>query len=406
MNGDYVAKALARYDLSALTVCSIGSHSALDVAFGARSQGLRNLVVTAKGRERTYAEHYVRRAHPPRGCVDEVIELGSFPEILGEEVQAQLLARNVIFVANRSFEVYLRERYEYDEIERRMYVPFFGNRGLLRAEERALRQAQDDTGVLRQAQDDTGVRRQAQDDTGGEDQYALMARAGIRHPRLFAGPQEIDRLVMVKAPHAKVGFERAFFLASSPQEYRAVSDGLIRDGVLTAEGLASAVIEEYALGPSVNLNFFYSPILGELELSGTDTRRQTNLEGFRNVPPAAFDSLRGVAMRLEEAGHIATTILESMLEKAFEMGERFVAAARAARPPGVIGPFALQCIVTAGPPKELVCYDVSLRVPGSPGTRYTPYSAYRWGRDVSVGERIAMEIVMARDTGRLAEVLT
>jgi 5-formaminoimidazole-4-carboxamide-1-(beta)-D-ribofuranosyl 5'-monophosphate synthetase len=398
VNGDYVAKALARYDLSALTVCSIGSHSALDVAFGARSQGLRNLVVTAKGRQRTYAEHYLRRTHPPRGCVDEVIELGSFPEILGEEVQAQLLARNVIFVANRSFEVYLRERYEYDEIERRMYVPFFGNRGLLRAEERAP--------VLRQAQDDTGVLRQAQDDTLSEDQYGLLARAGIRHPRLFAGPAEIDRLVMVKAPHAKVGFERAFFLASSPQEYSAVSDGLIRDGVLTAEGLASALIEEYALGPSVNLNFFYSPMLGELELSGTDTRRQTNLEGFRNVPPAAFDSLRGVAMRLEEAGHIATTILESMLEKAFEMGERFVAAARAARPPGVIGPFALQCIVTAGPPKELVCYDVSLRVPGSPGTRYTPYSAYRWGRDVSVGERIAMEIVMARDTGRLAEVLT
>ena len=33
-------------------------------------------------------------------------------------------------------------------------------------------------------------------------------------------------------------------------------------------------------------------------------------------------------MRLEEAGHIAATLTESMLEKAFEMGERFVAAAR------------------------------------------------------------------------------
>jgi 5-formaminoimidazole-4-carboxamide-1-(beta)-D-ribofuranosyl 5'-monophosphate synthetase len=143
-----------------------------------------------------------------------------------------------------------------------------------------------------------------------------------------------------------------------------------------------------------------------LELSGTDTRRQTNLEGFRNVPPAAMDALRGVTMRLEEAGHIATTIVESLLEQAFEMGERFVAAAREVRAPGVIGPFALQCIVAAGPPKELVCYDVSLRIPGSPGTRYTPYSAYRWGRDVSVGERIAMEIILARDTDRLEDVLT
>ena len=111
-------------------------------------------------------------------------------------------------------------------------------------------------------------------------------------------------------------------------------------------------------------------------------------------------------MRLEEAGHVAVTVLESMLEPAFEMGERFVTAARELQPPGVIGPFALQCVVAAGPPKELVCYDVSLRMPGSPGTRYTPYSAYRWGRDVSVGERVAMEVVMARDTDRLGDVLT
>jgi 5-formaminoimidazole-4-carboxamide-1-(beta)-D-ribofuranosyl 5'-monophosphate synthetase len=95
-----------------------------------------------------------------------------------------------------------------------------------------------------------------------------------------------------------------------------------------------------------------------------------------------------------------------MLEKAFELGERFVVAARAANPPGVIGPFALQCIITAGPPKDFVCYDVSLRIPGSPGTRYTPYSAYRWGRDVSVGERIAMEVVWARDAERLLEIVT
>src|SRR5439155_19573846 len=96
-----------------------------------------------------------------------------------------------------------------------------------------------------------------------------------------------DRLVMVKAPHAKVTFERAFFLCSSPEEYDDVSQALIHDGAINEEGLRKAVIEEYALGPSVNLNFFYSPLLKELELCGTDTRRQTNLEGFRNVPPSA-----------------------------------------------------------------------------------------------------------------------
>lgn len=380
MSEEYVARALDAYDLSRLTLCSIGSHSALDVASGARAQGLRNLIVTAKGREKTYTRYFLREESPVgRGCVDGVLELQNFPEILNEDVQRRLFEQNVIFVANRSFEVYLHQEFEYDEIERRMLVPFFGNRHLLRAEER---------------------------EPGSTDQYALMRAAAIRHPRRFASPDDIDRLVMVKAPHARVSFERAFFLASSPEEYRATADHLMDEGILSAAGLASARIEEYVLGPSVNLNFFYSPILGELELSGTDTRRQTNLEGFRSIPPAALEAVRGITMRLEEVGHIATTVVESMLEPAFEMGERFVQAAREAQPPGVIGPFALQCIVAAGPPKELVCYDVSLRVPGSPGTRFTPYSAYRWGRDVSVGERIAMEVVMARDTKRLQDVLT
>jgi 5-formaminoimidazole-4-carboxamide-1-(beta)-D-ribofuranosyl 5'-monophosphate synthetase len=63
-------------------------------------------------------------------------------------------------------------------------------------------------------------------------------------------------------------------------------------------------------------------------------------------------------------------------------------------------------VIVSGPPKDFVCYDVSLRIPGSPGTRYTPYTSYRWGRDVSVGERIAMELRSARDEKRLAEVLT
>lgn len=369
---------LERYDRSQLTLCSIGSHSALEVAYGARSQGLRNLVVTAKGREKTYTRYYGRQTNPERGCVDETIELDAFPDLLRDDVQQQLLERNAVFLANRSFEVYLHQKYSYDEIERGMKVPMFGNRYLLRAEER----------------------------DEANNQYALLQRAGIRHPRQFSSPEEIDRLVMVKAPHAKVSFERAFFLCSSAQEYHAVSGRLMSDGILTAEGLGGAIIEEYLLGPSVNLNFFYSPILGELELSGTDTRRQTNLEGMRNVPPSALDALKNVPMRLEEAGHIAATLTESTLEKAFEMGERFVTAAREALAPGVIGPFALQCVIVAGPPKEFVCYDVSLRIPGSPGTRFTPYSAYRWGRDVSVGERIAMELVFAREQDRLHEILT
>ena len=376
--GPDLAQTLAKYDTSRLTLCSIGSHSALDVAAGARSAGLRNLIVTERGRERTYTEHYARRSDPERGCVDATIVLERFTDLLDPSVQENLIGQSVIFIPNRSFEVYLHQKFSYDEIERGMRVLFFGNRRLLRAEER--------------------------DEAGN--QYELMRSAGVPFPHQFKTPSEIDRLVMVKAPHAKVSFERAFFLVRSPAEFETKAAQLIAAGIVTQAGIAGAVIEEFALGPTVNLNFFYSPLLGELELMGTDTRRQTNLDGLRGLPFSQAQQLADEPIRMEEAGHIAATLTESMLEQAFELGEKFVRATQLADPPGVIGPFALQCVIVAGPPKRFICYDVSLRIPGSPGTRYTPYAAYRWGRDISVGERIAMEVVMARDANRLGEVLT
>lgn len=370
--------ALAAYDHRRLTLACIGSHSALDVCFGAKQQGLRNLVIAATGREKTYAVAYRTRADGT-GCVDETLVVDHFADVIGEPMQREMLARNAIFVPNRSFEVYARERHSYDEIERSMRVPIFGSRRLLRAEER----------------------------DEADNQYRLLDEAKIRYPRRLAGPNEIDGLTLVKAQHAKVRFERAFFLAATPEQYRKRAAHYLASGVVSEEGLSKAVFEEYVLGPTVNLNFFWSPILGELELLGTDMRRQTNIDGIRSLLAIDQAPLGGAfTASMEEAGHIAATITESMLESAFDLGERFVNAAAQLRPPGIIGPFALQCVIAAGPPKSFVVYDVSLRIPGSPGTKYTPYSAYRWGRELSVGERIAKEVVMAKDSGRLGEICT
>jgi 5-formaminoimidazole-4-carboxamide-1-(beta)-D-ribofuranosyl 5'-monophosphate synthetase len=373
-----VADVLAGYDPASLTLCCIGSHSALDVCLGAKRAGLRNLVITVKGRERTYAVYYTSRPDGT-GCVDDTLMVEHFADVVSQNVQDELLRRNAIFIPNRSFEVYARQRHTFEEIERGMRVPFFGSRHLLRAEER----------------------------DEPDNQYRLLEAAGLRFPRRLRSPDEIDGLTLIKASHAKVTFERAFFVAASPEQYKRRSEALLRAGVISEVGLAGAVLEEYVLGPTVNLNFFYSPMLGELELLGTDTRRQTNIDGARALLAIEQASLGGAFMpSMEEAGHIAATLTESMLEQAFDMGERFVAAARAARAPGIIGPFALQCVIAAGPPKSFVVYDVSLRIPGSPGTKFTPYSAYRWGREMSVGDRIAGEVLMARDAGRLSDVLT
>ncbi|MFH1444272.1 MAG: DUF1297 domain-containing protein [Candidatus Peregrinibacteria bacterium] len=114
-----------------------------------------------------------------------------------------------------------------------------------------------------------------------------------------------------------------------------------------------------------------------------------------------------------ETGHIACTVKESILEKAFDLGEKFVQATQNLpnnldpSGKGIIGPFALQGAVVAEEGKEdIVIFDVSLRIPGSPGTFATPYARYLYGETMSVGERIGMELKRAVKEGALEKVVT
>ena len=96
-----------------------------------------------------------------------------------------------------------------------------------------------------------------------------------------------------------------------------------------------------------------------------------------------------------------------MLEKAFELGEKFVAATKKHHPTGIIGPFALQGAVVAEEGREdIVIFDVSMRIPGSPGTLFTPYSGYLYGYSISYGERIGLEIKKALELGKLDLICT
>jgi 5-formaminoimidazole-4-carboxamide-1-(beta)-D-ribofuranosyl 5'-monophosphate synthetase len=81
------------------------------------------------------------------------------------------------------------------------------------------------------------------------------------------------------------------------------------------------------------------------------------------------------------------------------LGEKFVKACKQLPKEldpsgkGIIGPFALQGAVVAEEGREdIVIFDVSLRIPGSPGIKATPYSSYLYGESLSVGERIGMEL--------------
>ncbi len=386
-----ISSLLSDYDLKNLTIGVLGGHSALDVCHGAKQHGFRTVCVARKGREQTYEKYYKTRNSKNQkpnsnndsiGCIDDVIVVDQFQDVLDEKIEKKLQSMNTIFVHNRYFWVYFDD---FSKVENDFNVPIFGSRTLLKLEER----------------------------DQPFNQYDLLKKAGIRIPKIFKSPKEIDRPVLVKAAEAKRGYERAFFISTSPKSYEATGSALEADGKVS-KNWREATIEEFVVGAPVNFNFFYSPLSGELELLGTDTRRQTNLDGFlRMTADQQTLALKHVPLKMIETGHIACTVKESILEKAFDLGEKFVKATQSLpanldpSKKGIIGPFALQGAVVAEDGKEdIVIFDVSLRIPGSPGIAATPYSGYLYGKSMSVGERVGLEIKNAVQQKRLLEIVT
>ena len=352
------------YDRGKITIGALGSHSALDITDGAKDEGFKTIVVCQRGREKPY------RAF--RRIVDDVLVVSKFSQVMSEPIQAELRRRGTIFVPHRAFTTYV----DYDSIEDGFMVPLFGNRALLRAENRG----------------------------AAKNQYYLLQRAGIRMPRRVSR-DSIDGPVIVKVQEARRKAERAFFVASSSKDFEEKAVARIRAGTITEEDLKSAVIEEYVLGTYFNFNYFYSPLSEEVEFLGIDRRLQTNLNDFVSLPARDQLEIDETAVRNIEIGHTPATIRESMLENIFDAGERFVKVVKEEYGVGPIGPFALQSAVTVD--LDIVAFDVSPRVPGSPILSTTsPYSKYYHGEVMGVGRRIAMEIAKGAKEGRLKELVT
>ncbi len=372
-----IKKILSNYDKKKITIGVLGGHSALDVCHGAKKLGFRTVAVCQKGREQTYSKYFKSRdGKDKKGIVDEVILVEKFSDIVKDDVQERLRKLNTIFVHNRYFWVYCN----YSDIENKFLVPIFGTRDMVKLEERDV----------------------------PKNQYFLLEKAGIRIPKIFSSPKGIDRLVIVKVNEAQRKYERAFFLCDSHLSYKEVSGEMIKSGRIKESDLKKAVIEEFIVGTYVNFNFFYSALTNELELLGTDTRRQTNLDGILRLPAEQQIQIgKFLKPSMIETGHIAVTVKESLLEKIFSLGENFLRITKKEHPPGIIGPFALQGVVVAEEGKEdIIIFDVSMRIPGSPGTRFTPYSGYLYGESLSYGERIAMEIKEANKQKKLALICT
>ena len=381
---DEIAGIVEDYDRLKLRIGMTASHSALDICDGAIEEGFPTVAYCKKGRHKTYANYFKTQrsssGRVTRGMVDKAIILESFNDVMDSDLQNEMRKRNVVYIPNRSFTSYST----IDDVENNFRVPLFGSRNMLRMEER----------------------------TEEQDYYWILDKAGLPYPEAINDPQDIDCLVIVKLHHAQKKLERGFFTCASYEEYVEKSKSLLNEGVIDEESLASARIERYVIGPVFNLNFFYSPLAEEgekLELLGVDWRFESSLDGHVRLP-APQQMTMPLNQQIPEmtvVGHNTATIRESLLEKAFELGEKFIQASKEHYSPGIIGPFCLQTCIDKD--MNYYIYDVAPRLGGGTNVHVSvghPYGNATWRKPMSSGRRIAMELRLAAEQDRLLEVLT
>ena len=347
-----------------LRIGVLGSHSALEIMDGAKDENFDTIVFCQKGRETPY-QRFSRIAN-------EVKILKKFSDMASIKNQKMLKDTSTLIVPHRSLTAYLG----YKTIENSFNVPIFGNRALFQAEER----------------------------NNKKNQYYLLQKAGIKYPKIFKNPKDINKPSIVKVQEKKRKLERAFFTVSSFSDYKKKSEEKIRQGIISKTDLGDAVIEELAIGTYLNFNYFHTPISKNVDFIGIERRLQTNLHDF-NAIPAKQQLELDIDPQNIEVGHTPASIRESLLEKVISMGDKFVAAVKREYSPGIIGPFSLQSVITKD--LEMIVYDVSLRVPGNPIVATTsPYTKYQYGETFGIGRRIAMEIKIAQEDDVLDKIIT
>lgn len=372
------------YDLKKAKVGVVASHSALDTCDGAVSEGFRTVAVCQNGREDTFARYYKSQRDAKgsliRGVVDETVLLNKFGDIMRPDVQEKLMKNNVLFIPNRSFVSYSG----IDAVENDFQVPLVGSRNLLRSEERG----------------------------DEKDYYWILERAGLPFPRKVERPEDIDGLTIIKVHHKVKKLERGFFTAQSYDQFVEKSEDLIKQGVIEPDFVKNARMEQYIIGPVFNLDFFYSPLeeKGEkIELLGVDWRFESSLDGFCRLTGKQQVELEndGILPEYTVCGHNSATLRESLLDKAFEMAEKYVEATKKHYDPGMIGPFCLQTCVDKD--LDFYIYDVAPRIGGGTNVHMAvghPYGNALWRKEMSTGRRLSMEIRKAIEQERIEEIIT
>ena len=332
------------------TIATVCSHTSLQIFDGARKEGFRTLGICLGEPPKFYDAF-------PGAKPDEFFSVASYQEII--EKAPELIEKNVIIIPHGSFVEYLGA-----SNFARLDIPSFGNKRVLEWESNRTMERE------------------------------WLTSAGIPMPFEYNSPDEIDRPVIVKYHGAKGG--RGFFIAKNRAEFEEQIDD-------TQE----YAIQEFVLGSRYYLHFFYSPLRdggyrvgdGTLELHGIDRRVEANIDELYKIGASS-----GIDPSFVVTGNLPLVLRESLLPKVFELGERVVARSIELFG-GMTGPFCLETICTDT--LEFKVFEVSARIVA--GTNLfvsgSPYSDLI-EPGLSTGKRIAQEIKLAIEMGRLGDVVS
>lgn len=328
-------------------IATLGSHSALQILKGAKDEGFKTLLIVTADRFSLYKRF---------SFIDKILEIPTFSDF--PKIEKQLIREKVIIIPHGSFVAYLGL-----EENKKMKVPYFGNKLVLDWESDRLKQRQ------------------------------WLKTANVPVPKRFKKASEIDTPVLVKSYGASGG--HGYFFAKNKKEFKSKIKNFKSKNY---------IIQEYVIGVSAYIHYFYSPLTKTLEILSIDRRYETNVDSLGRIPSHNQRGL-GIEPTFVVVGNSPLVLRESLLADAFQMGERTIAASQKLMDGGLWGPFCLEAIITEK--QEFFVIELSCRIVA--GTNLfingSPYAALYWNHDVSTGRRIAMEIKKAIKTKSLSKIL-
>ncbi len=343
-----------------VTVATLGSHTALQILKGAKEEGFRTLVICEKESEVVYKRF---------GVADDIVVLDDFSSLVREDVLKKLREKGCVLVPHGSLIAYVGV----DKIENELRIPILGTRRIMRWES--------DRRMARQ----------------------WLERAGVRMPNETRDPKDINGLSLVKFPGARGG--RGYFIVSSYKEFQSKSREMLKKKRITLPDLENATIQEYVPGVNMYISYFHSPLKDEVELFGMDRRYEANIDGLSRIP-AVDQANHYIEPSYVVVGNTPLVARESLLGRVFEMGDNLVSVSKEIAPPGMVGPFCLETMVTND--LEFIAFEISARIVAgtNPYIDGSPYSYLLYGANMSMGKRIALELKRAIEEGNEHLLLT